>query len=126
MLRVIVAIFVGAFVAAPAIAASQSPDPNVTVFVPSSAGMPSCGTWTASRTYRRSGGEAAQYEKWVMGFESGLNWAQSAGRGDVLRDTDADAAFGWIDQYCRAHPLESLLWAVVNLDRELANRRRPR
>ena len=109
--------------ASPAVGENRTTaEPVVTVIAPNSLGMPSCGAWTAARAYQ-SDGIAAQYEKWVFGFQSGLNWAQSATRGDVVRDTDADAILGWVDQHCREHPLDPVLRAVVNLDRELARRR---
>lgn len=124
MFRVIPALAAFAAALLPATAESQSAaERGITVLAPNSAGMPSCGAWTSARAYGRSNGEAAQYEKWAMGFESGLNWAKSGARGDVLRNTDTEAAFGWVDQFCRERPLETLLWAVVNLDRELARRR---
>lgn len=94
---------------------------GVAVIVPSSKGVPSCGSWTAAHGHP-SDGAAFQYEQWVAGFESGLNWARSDARGDVLRNTDREAILGWVDRYCRKHPLDTLVSAVFRLDRELARR----
>lgn len=122
MFRWIPALCAAAF-AASAIATENrhASEPVVTVIAPNSAGMPSCGAWTAARTTRLDG-VAAQYEKWALGFESGLNLARSAARGDVLRGADTEGVLSWVDQFCREHPLDTLSVAVVDLDRELTLR----
>lgn len=123
MFRWIPALCAAVFSASPIAAENpHASEPVVTVITPNSAGMPSCGTWTAARTTRLDG-VAAQYEKWALGFESGLNLARSAERGDVLRDTDPEGVLSWVDQFCRGHPLDTLSVAIVDLDRELARRR---
>lgn len=124
MFRWIPALCAVAFAASPADAKNQqrSTEPVVTIIVPNSAGTPSCGAWIAARA-NPSNGRAIQYEKWVWGFESGLNWAGRNTRGDVLRGMEGEGVLGWVDQFCREHPLDDLVSAVVNLDRELARRR---
>ena len=124
MFRWILALSAVASAASPAAAKNQqrSTEPVVTIIVPNSAGTPSCGTWAAARENPSDGG-AAQYGKWVWGFESGLNWGGRNARGDVLRGFDGEGVLAWVDQFCREHPLDDLVAAVVALDRELARRR---
>ena len=122
MFRSILALCIAVCAASPSAAKGpSSADSPVTVITPNSAGMPSCGAWTTARANPSNGG-AAQYEKWVWGFESGLNFARFDARGDVLRNTDTEALSGWVDEYCRGHPLDTLVEAVIKLDKELARR----
>lgn len=55
-------------------------------------------------------------ESWVAGFVSGVG---AAGFGP-LRKTDAAALTTFMDQYCQAHPLESISSAARRLVAELA------
>jgi hypothetical protein len=61
-----------------------------------------CGTWTDER----------------LGFLSGSNWTSDI---DRLEGHDAKALYGWLDNYCRGHPLDSFPLAVTKLAVELAN-----
>jgi hypothetical protein len=71
-------------------------------------GMESCGSWTEARRTRTSFG----YEQWVVGFMSGVAGALN----DNLFDgKDAQGVWGWVDSYCRAHPLEMLAVATAEL-----------
>ena len=79
-------------------------------FVEIGAGLDSCGTWTADR--RSPGGSAAlQDEQWVLGFLTG---AADIGPidADPMRDVDAHAIWAWIDNYCRAKPLDKIIKAA--------------
>jgi hypothetical protein len=83
----------------------------------------SCGAWTEER------GHATAYwrywkpimEGWVLGFVSGANIYVDE-HPEILEGVDARAINAWIDNYCRAHPLEPLRDAALELVKEL-NRR---
>ena len=44
------------------------------------------------------------------------------GETDFLKGNDADGVYAWMDNYCRAHPLDSLPVAAAPLIRELFDR----
>jgi|SRR6516165_4538362 hypothetical protein len=64
-------------------------------------GTNSCGTWTA---WRRQG-IAGFPEQWVLGFLSGIGYK---GGNNPLNGVDANAVWAWMDNYCYAHPLDSI------------------
>jgi hypothetical protein len=68
------------------------------------------GKWT--NTPKRSP-ERGVYEKWVLGYLSGVNVHQTGP--DFLRDTDAEGLTAWIDNYCRRNPLHHVNQAVLEL-----------
>lgn len=68
-------------------------------------GILSCGTWTKVRRDRREGLDA----QWILGFLSGV--AHYDGSLDPMHGVDAEGVFGWIDNYCRAHPIEQIVTA---------------
>lgn len=63
-----------------------------------------CGKWTKERAER----DAFHMETYVLGFVSGLNMSQNDATPDALRGTDADSIHAWVDNYCRANPLDKL------------------
>ena len=76
----------------------------------------SCGGWTAHR--RDNTADVPEF--WVLGFLSGAaagSWASPA-RLDPLNGVDAEGVWAWIDNYCRTHPLDSLVNAAVMFLRE--------
>jgi len=84
-------------------------------------GALSCGTWTSHRH------SADAYENamtaWVLGFiTAGNSWESILHRRNLSEGTDSDGLFGWIDNYCTAHPLEDLSSAAMALELELINR----
>ena len=75
-------------------------------------GLQSCGSWTASRRAYVPGGPAThaaqtalQEMEWITGFLSGI---ASQGSLDPLNNVDVQGVWAWIDNYCRAHPLEAI------------------
>ena len=68
-------------------------------------GFASCGTWTEARRDRATPRDAA-LEQWVVGFLSGVGYASEAE--DPLQGLDADAVWGWMDNYCASYPLASV------------------
>ena len=63
------------------------------------AGAISCGSWTADRQTLMNTNEV----QWVLRFLSG------AGAPEGM---DSEAVAGWLDTYCRAHPLKNLSYAA--------------
>jgi hypothetical protein len=59
---------------------------------------------------------------WICGFLTGSNDAMFLlSKKDFLSDSqvDGDAAFGWIDNYCRTQPLNNVYDASAALATEL-------
>jgi hypothetical protein len=84
----------------------------------------SCGTWTEAR---RSGNTTpVDYEQWVAGFLSGANSiiSTAAPELDTLLqpNIDAQGLYAWIDNYCFAHPLNTIAQAADALGAELVHR----
>ena len=64
-------------------------------------GTAACGFWTASR----HDGVASNAEQWILGFLSGIAYA-TRGKVNPLHKMDDQAVWDWIDNYCKAHPLD--------------------
>jgi hypothetical protein len=76
----------------------------------------SCRTWTQARqTKSRKAGLSAQ---WVAGYLSGSN-VEADHPADVLVGTNFDGLMAWIDNYCRANPLDLVGTAALKLFDEL-------
>jgi hypothetical protein len=58
-----------------------------------------------------------QIEQWAAGYVSGMAVMQSL-INDFLKGLDQEATFGWLDNYCSAHPLEQFLKPLLQLPRE--------
>jgi hypothetical protein len=69
----------------------------------------SCGKWTELRRTRGSGNWNFA-ANWALGF---LSSAATFSDYDILNGLDSDGVFGWLDNHCRAFPLESLPDALV-------------
>jgi hypothetical protein len=76
-----------------------------------------CGTWTAER---KSSTQWVPAGNWVLGFMSG---AASALDRDLLDGLDSEAILGWMDNYCRAHPLDKIAVGATRLLEARANAR---
>jgi hypothetical protein len=87
-------------------------------------GLNSCGSWTEARS--TNGTAARVYESWVDGFLSGSNeFILSQLKLDPLHEQligDAKGLYRWMDDYCQAHPLNSIYAAADALDTELIRR----
>jgi hypothetical protein len=75
-------------------------------------GTISCATWAQQR--RDDGYPAVAAGDWVLGYATAFNEYVAAG-GEATRGTDSAALFVWIDNYCRANPLDSLAMASRHL-----------
>ena len=85
------------------------------------AGNNSCGAWTAAK----SSGKRIEYVGWLLGYATGVNVEKGAAR-DVLKDTDADAIVGWMDNFCANAPLVRIEMAAEALIGELMLQQQPR
>lgn len=81
----------------------------------------SCAGWTAERS--KSGYRSQVQEGWVLGFISGLN-AFGANTGDIAPGTTGTGLLGWVDNYCKDNPLDSITTAGFKLANELKRRSR--
>lgn len=81
-------------------------------------GANTCGAWIEER---RSDSQRSQLWKgWVLGFVSGANVYDV--NPELLRQVDAPVIYIWVDNYCRANPLDTVNDAVVGLIQELMRR----
>jgi hypothetical protein len=85
-------------------------------------GLDSCGTWVAERNDAYFGLKA----QWVLGFLSGMNMRANvdgvATTSDPIKQLDYQAALVWMDNYCKAHPIEKIGNAAAALMLELEHR----
>lgn len=91
----------------------------------------SCGEWVADQEKaKRSGADASSLvatanasadEAWLLGYLSGF--AIGTGK-DVLNETHPKSVSLWMDNYCKANPLDPVSKGARSLAIELAERQR--
>jgi hypothetical protein len=69
-------------------------------------GTLTCVAWSEARRDQH-GVATLMSEQWVVGFLSGIG-SMVLGELDPLRGLQADAVYGWMDNYCGAHPSETI------------------
>jgi hypothetical protein len=91
-------------------------------------GATSCGEWTAHEANRSKqpiesikDPTIVGQDQWVLGFLSGYNFSSGA-RLDVAKGLSPLGLFGWLDNYCAAHPLDAIGTATIALIGELSKR----
>ena len=84
-------------------------------------GFVSCGTWVDYKEKNNKVGIIAA-ERWLTGYLSGFSVAQDI---DVLVDADLKSLSLWMDNYCRANPLDSISDGGLALFLELAKKKGP-
>ena len=82
-------------------------------------GTASCGSWMLSRNNYEN-------DAWIFGFLTAYNMYLVKRGTTISAGTDASGPIGWVDNYCRAHPLDSIFDAAVRLVEELQRRMAPR
>lgn len=114
-------LFSAALLADPATAADQA-ETDVAIW---GIGQISCGRFIQERERRAGpyGSYDATFRQWLLGFITALNWSEPQRR-DLLAGADAEGAMLWVENYCRAQPLDTFFDATVALQRELAGRNR--
>ena len=65
-----------------------------------------CGKWLSERQQR----DFLDMGSWALGYLSGV--AMWSDEYDPLDGQNADAVWGWLDNYCRAHPTTEFVDAV--------------
>jgi hypothetical protein len=113
-MRLPLAIALGGLFLAPSVA--QAADaPSYPIL---GAGNLSCGAWKEHRSNHDE--LEASMKSWVLGFITAENvWNVVLRHSAISATTDADGLFGWIDNYCAAHPLETVSAATLELSSEL-------
>ena len=75
-------------------------------------GVPSCGEWAAAREKqkRENRPQNPGERTWLLGFLSGLAIGQNKEfwGGTDAKALDNEAAYQWVDNYCRANPSKDL------------------
>ena len=74
-------------------------------------GTISCGKWLQDN----QGWPAIANKAWVLGYLTGANAYNSINDRDISAGKDTAALTAWIDNYCRANPLEDLRSAAHHL-----------
>jgi hypothetical protein len=116
MRRLFVAMLAFLWLTAPALAHAQH------IYETLGAGVLSCGSWTEGRSHDDRP-LVDVMEAWVEGFVTAENVNRvSTGRSEVTKAVDSPGLNAWIDNYCTAHPLESLSAATIKLTVELIDR----
>jgi hypothetical protein len=82
----------------------------------STIGDMTCPKWTSNRADPTT---AVQSRSWLLGFMTGLAITSQT---DVLQYTDAESVGLWMDNYCRAHPLDTVATSGLALFTELRER----
>jgi hypothetical protein len=83
-------------------------------------GTHTCGAWLEQRA-RPVSGRNQVYEGWVLGFLTAANLLNDSDT-DLLKHIDGQSALAWIDNFCRANPLDRLDTATARLMHELIER----
>lgn len=77
------------------------------------AGSRPCGAWLQVRSQALP--DSAVLQSWVLGYVTSVNANFLTSSPDVTQGANPDALFSWIDNYCAAHPLDSLARAASAL-----------
>lgn len=77
-------------------------------------GLKTCGTWIS----RRQTGDYYDMVQWMLGYISAAGYYGSF----KLKESEANAFSVWIDNYCRANPLEKFIVGVRVLVKELTQK----
>jgi hypothetical protein len=92
------------------------------------AGKTSCGDWLRYRSLLdrpenlKEVANSYQVQAWVDGFLSGFNVAKAGGPDILSSKPPAPDLYSWVDNYCRAKPLNVVGDAVLVLAKELESR----
>lgn len=79
-------------------------------------GSPDCGEWVAqSKTTLGS-----VHRAWLLGYLSGLNLGFR--HKEILGNVSAPQIYLWMDNYCKAHPLNKVIDGGLDLSVELADK----
>jgi hypothetical protein len=85
------------------------------------AGSRPCGSWLQVRSQTLP--DSAMLQSWVLGYITSVNANVLATNEDVAGGAGPDALFSWIDNYCAAHPFDSVARASSALLESLRSKR---
>jgi hypothetical protein len=77
------------------------------------AGGRPCGSWLQVRSQALP--DSAMLQSWVLGYVTSVNANVLTVGQDVTKGDSPDALFTWVDNYCAAHPLDSVARAAGGL-----------
>ena len=77
------------------------------------AGSRPCGSWLQARSQATP--DSAILQSWVLGYITSVNANLLIVSRDVADGNSPDGLFSWIDDYCAAHPLDSVARATGGL-----------
>ena len=77
------------------------------------AGGRPCGNWLQVRSQALP--DSAVLQSWVLGYVTSVNANVLTVNQDVAKGDSPNALFSWIDDYCAAHPLDSIARAAGSL-----------
>ncbi len=77
------------------------------------AGSRPCGSWLRARS--EASPESAVMQSWVLGYLTSVNANVLTITEDVAAGQTPEGLFSWIDNYCAAHPLDSVSRATGGL-----------
>ena len=80
-------------------------------------GSASCGSWVNEKSVTVN----AAYQLWLMGYLSGF--AIGTGK-DILKGTDSQSIALWVNNFCKANPLQDMSDAAFQLANELIKLKR--
>jgi hypothetical protein len=83
-------------------------------------GASSCGEWVQETQKRGDGSPDATSSFWLLGY---LSASASLKQKDILKGTDSASIFVWVQNYCRANPLDKIPDAANELFEELVKRK---
>lgn len=85
-------------------------------------GAPACGDWINAKEQNTNQGlSSLVYKSWLAGYLSGIAGQIKI---DALNGANSESMYLWVDNYCRANPLEDLSVAGLGLFLELAKQKR--
>jgi len=79
-------------------------------------GASSCGDWVKAR--KENKWVTVVQQRWIGGYLSAFN-KQTYGVYNILGKTDMESAYLWMDNYCQANPLSSVIVGMEALTDEL-------
>ena len=98
---------------ATSIAAAPAGRAPATIYVIFGAGSRPCGSWLQLRSQAQP--DSAMLQSWVLGYITSVNAHELTITKDISDGTNPEALFSWIDDYCAAHPLDSVARAAASL-----------
>lgn len=87
-------------------------------------GSPTCNEWLSDAKLDQGANawRVTADHFWLLGYLSGLSVAMGI---DILKETDNDVLYQWMDRYCAAHIFRSLNEAADEYARTVIKQRQP-